>query len=176
MRKDDLNTDALKTNDNENSTKRGSKRRLIILLIGVCIGVFAYFYIGHTQLRIITTNCKLSNVRCSRDNIDAIDVSVGRYGKRSDNNINTYSCYHSSLNYGLYFYTFDLEVNGKVITPEIRVFHTQSGEHTGTLIKVDVIKNGDRYDANVFVQMNNLSIQQSFEDIENQPIELQLGP
>lgn len=141
-------------------------RGIIILLVLAIICMLAFMYFGHSAVR-IKSNKDILNAKCTYESGKIYDFENKSY------------LYHSSYIYGQYNYTFNLDVDGKIITPTICIFKTNNWEHTNVKIDIQVNKTAidgqTIYDAIVKVIYNGHETEEQFEDIMNNEIYVKTG-
>lgn len=82
------------------------------------------------------------------------------------------------MEYGQYEYTFDIKNSEINSSPVISIFKTNWWEFYKVKVEIEIYKDGDYWNANVKTELNgsrNIN-EESFEDIENNMIELRWGP
>lgn len=159
------------------------KKKTIFLILLVAFAMLlaaigVYFNMGHTSLEITYLNkanegANVSNVRCTYELSNAVDLSSGKY-KIKENKFGNYQVYHSSSAYGLYTYTFDIEVDGKTLSPRIAVLKTDWKDKYD--IDINFMVDSSAAEANVVVTVNGMKTSKTFEDIQNSDIFMQVGP
>lgn len=146
---------------------------ILVLLFIVCLGVLLFNYIGHTSLKISYFNkmhhgAKISNVRCEYENAQKVKMLPGKYSIKDDKWV-IYKVNHSSTAYGLYTYSFDMEINGKIVSPQIAIMKTNWQDHCNVdLVLVVGAPDEDAVDVTLYV--NGMEIHKEFLDVENNGI------
>lgn len=81
---------------------------------------------------------------------------------------------NSGSRYGMYEYTFLISNEEINIEPKIRVFKTNWYKMYVTDIEIDIYEDNGVWNADVSVEINNRTYQETFYDIENNAIEMRV--
>lgn len=144
---------------------------LLLSAIGICC------YMGHTSVKIkyqnkSNDNTNILNVRCLYEQTEEIDISTGKFTV-DKNQFGIYKTRHSSKKYGLYTYSFDVEVDGNIISPQINIMKTDWKDNY--YVEIDFVVDSTTT-ATLSVSVNGVTRTETFEDIQNTDIALQCGP
>lgn len=145
---------------------------LLLSVIGVCC------YVGHTNVEIkyqnqSNDNANILNVRCLYELTEEIDISNGKF-TTGKNEFGIYKTGHSSKKYGLYTYSFDVKVDGNIISPQINILKTDWKANYD--VKIEFVVDSTATTATLSVSVNGHKRTESFEDFQNTDITLQVGP
>lgn len=158
-----------KTADNTLTTPIWKRKKFRVGLIIALIILAPILYFNSLSGRIVVKNpysgvSGISNIVCS-DGIRTVSlVSVPFF--------NTAVLYNRA-DYGYYTYSFDIKVDGKTYRPKVGYFKTNWWTHERFNVTVEILKNGDTYDA--IVSFSKYSTKK-ITDIEHNEIEFGLGP
>lgn len=146
---------------------------LCVLFFTVLLGVLIFNIVGHTSLKISYFNkehpgTNISNVRCTYEMGRSVKLPKGRYSTKDDK-WGIYSVNHSSAAYGLYTYTFDMEINGKIVSPQIAIMKTNWQDHCNVDLVI-VVGAPDEDAVDVTLYVNGMEIHKEFLDVENNGI------
>lgn len=145
----------------------------IIILFGIAENILFCFMCSMTTtidyINEADNSNKISNVHCTGCDGKLPWINYGYYKVNNDNH-GEYIVRHAAV-YDYYFYTFDVEVNGKTITPEIGIFKTNTWDVNSNSIRMVVYQVGDTYTAEITVWGDTTII----EDIENNKISIKTG-
>lgn len=159
------------------------KKQIILILLLIFVFLVIGFIVYLNMMSMSTTinfrnkkeaNTNISNVKITYEDGRVINpISESSYIKEDNDGV--YKVIHRA-GYGLYTYTFDVDIDGKIITPEINIFKTNQQDKYDVEIGFVVVPEGSIYTACITVSVNGSSMYQQIEDIENKPISIQYGP
>ena len=152
---------------------------LCVLFFTVLLGVLIFNIVGHTSLKISYFNkehpgTNISNVRCTYEMGRSVKLPKGRYSTKDDK-WGIYSVNHSSAAYGLYTYTFDMEINGKIVSPQVDIMKTNWQDHCDIDIEIVVGFPEEDNSFCVTLYVDGMEIHEDFHVIENNDIHIQGG-
>lgn len=152
---------------------------LCVLFFTVLLGVLIFNIVGHTSLKISYFNkehpgTNISNVRCTYEMGRSVKLPKGRYSTKDDK-WGIYSVNHSSAAYGLYTYTFDMEINGKIVSPQVDIMKTNWQDYCDIDIEIVVGFPEEDNSFCVTLYVDGMEIHEEFHDIENNDIHIQGG-
>lgn len=165
----------------DKSVNKNKKIALILILI------FAFLVIGfivYLNTMSMSTTIKFRNKKKANTNISNVKITYedGRVinpiiesSYIKEDNDGVYKVIHRA-GYGLYTYTFDVDIDGKIITPEIKIFKTNQQDKYDVEIGFVVVPEGSIYTACISLSVNGSSMYQEIEDIENNEVVVQFGP
>lgn len=158
--------------------KKKKLRILLSLVILLIVAAAMYLYFAHSSIEIRYLNkmedgTNVSNVRCTYLVSSEVDLLFENYSIRDDK-YGIYKAYHSSAGYGEYIYTFDIEVDGQIISPQIAIMKTDWKDHYN--IDIEFVVEFPNTSAYIGVTINGKTVSQTFEDIQNNDIYMQVGP
>lgn len=155
------------------------KNRILMLVFLVLLlsAIGVYCYMGHTSVEIkyqnkSNDNTNILNARCLYEQTEEIDISNGKFNA-GENQFGIYKTRHSSKKYGLYTYSFDAEVDGNIISPQINIVKTDWKANYD--VKIDFVVDSTTT-ATLSVSVNGVTRTETFEDIQNTDITLHFGP
>lgn len=157
------------------------KRGIILLTIIIALAAIGYLvYINTFHMRTTinyknsTADSTISNVQIIRKMADTINPEKEKYYTTKENS-GGYKVRHVAM-YGSYTYKFDIDVDGKIITPEITIMKTNNQEFYDVSIDLVVVPEIDSYTAEISVTVNGGHQSWKIEDIKNNKIAVQYGP
>ena len=150
---------------------------MLVFLVLLLSAIGVYCYMGHTSVEIkyqnkLNDNTNILNARCLHEQTEEIDISNGKFNA-GENQFGIYKTRHSSKSYGLYTYSFDVEVDGNIISPQINIVKTDWKANYD--VKIDFVVDSTTT-ATLSVSVNGVTRTETFEDIQNTDITLQFGP
>ena len=150
---------------------------MLVFLVLLLSAIGVYCYMGHTSVEIkyqnkSNDNTNILNVRCLYEQTEEIDISTGKFTV-DKNQFGIYKTRHSSKKYGLFAYSFDVEVDGNIISPQIEIVKTDWKANYDVEIEFVV---DSTTTATLSVSVNGVTRTETFEDIQNTDIALQCGP
>ncbi|MCQ2080334.1 MAG: hypothetical protein MJZ11_12935 [Lachnospiraceae bacterium] len=151
---------------------------MLVFLVLLLSAIGFYCYVGHTNVEIkyqnkSKDNTNILNVRCLYELTEEIDISTGEFAT-SENEFGIYKTKHSSKKYGLYTYSFDVEVNGNIISPQILIVKTDWKANYD--VEIEFVVDSTATTSTLSVSVNGVKRTETFEDIQNTDITLQVGP
>ena len=151
---------------------------MLVFLVFLLSAIGVYFYMGHTKVEIKYQNksnesANILNVRCLYELTEEIDISTGEFAT-GENEFGIYKTKHSSKKYGLYTYSFDVAVNGNIISPQIKILKTDWKANYD--VEIEFVVDSTATTSTLSVSVNGVNRTETFEDIQNTDISLQVGP
>lgn len=151
---------------------------MLVVLVLLLSAIGVYCYMGHTSVEIkyqnkSNDNTNIINVRCLYELTEEIDISNGKFAT-GENEFGIYKTKHSSKKYGLYTYSFDVEVDGNIISPQIKIVKTDWKDNYN--VEIEFVVDSTATTATLSVSVNGVKMTESFEDIQNTDVILQVGP
>lgn len=155
--------------------KKLLKRKTILKIVVIVLIIVAVLFVvifganrlrGTIKITINGNKYKLDNIIC----YEGEDEQKVKYLVSADG----LKFMNSGMKHNMYRYTFDIKDTDINISPVIRVFKINWWKLYKVNVEIEMYKDGEYWNANIKAEIDGSAYVESFEDIENNPINIRL--